>query len=206
MKNVAFVLIAGLLTASALMAGDWTPVFNQKDITGWTVRGDAEVKVVDGVLVGTQKTVKGGDLLTDAEYDNFELRFSYKVVWPANSGVWFRFDGEKGYQFDILKWEKPVGFSGTLYFPGKMFLATNPDESLENRDDWNDGRIYANGDHIILWLNGHQVGEARDTTHAKGKIGIQIHGGDKFSNMAIHIRKMEIRTLKPGDPPGREDP
>jgi len=203
MKTIArlvSVSSALVVTSSALLAGEWTPVFNGKDTTGWKVVGDAKIEVVDGVLVGTQKSPKGGNLFTEAAYDNFELRFTYKVDWPANSGVWFRYDG-KGYQYDILKYKKPVAFSGTLYCPGKMFITRNLDEALENKDGWNEGQIYANGDHLVLWLNGTKVGECKDDTLKKGVLGIQIHGGGGFTEMAIRIKKMEIRTLGPDDQP-----
>ena len=84
-----------------------------------------------------------------------------------------------------------------------MVLTTNLNESLENRDDWNEGRIHANGDELKLWLNGQLVGECNDATHAKGKIAIQIHGGKQFADMGIHIRSIEIRPLKPQDGPGK---
>jgi len=197
--------VAAVLAASGLPAAEearpaaagWTPLFNGKDLDGWKATGDAVIKVEDGCIVGTPTDAKGGDLFTTAEWDNFELRFTYRMVWPANSGVWFR----SQYQFDILKWKKPVGFSGTLYCPGKMFITTNLDESIENRDGWNEGQIYANGDHLILWLNGKKVGECHDTTHAKGKVGIQVHGGQEFKDMKAIFRKIEIRPLKAGDPP-----
>ncbi len=193
MKRYSITLFLALLTASTLPAAEWTPLFNGKDLTGWTLNGDVNAKIVDGVLTGTQKSTKGGNLIYDGDFDNFELRFSYKVDWPANSGIWFRFNGRKGYQFDILK--HPKSFSGALYCPGKLFITNNLDESLENRDDWNEGRILADGKTLKLWLNGHLVGEAKDTTHSTGEIAIQIHGGKQYGEMAIHIRSMEIRPL-----------
>lgn len=181
----------------------WTPLLNGKDLDGWKKpTGQAVFTVEDGALVGTQTTGKGGDLFTEKEYDNFELRFTYKVVWPANSGVWFR--GK--YQFDILKYKKPVAFSGTLYCPGKMFITKNLKEELENRDGWNEGQIFANGDHLILWLNGTKVGECHDKTLKKGPIGIQVHGGGNFKGMKIIIKKMELRPLKPGEGPTEPKP
>jgi len=195
-----------LPTGLTLAAEGWTPLFNGKDIEGWKVVGGAKAEVVDGCLVGTQKTPRGGNLLTVGEYDNFELRFTYKIVWPANSGIWYRFHGGKGYQFDILKYKRPVAYSGTLYCPGKMFLTRNLDEKLENRDGWNEGQIYANGDHLIQWLNGTKVGECHDKTLVKGTIGIQIHGGAGFKNMQALIKRMEIRLLKPGDKPTEPTP
>ena len=189
------------LAAAAASAAEWTPLFNGKNLDGWTCRSKDKFKVEDGLLIGSQSDGKGDDLATTKLFDNFELRFTYRVKWPCNSGMWFRYKGGKGYQFDILKYKRPVAYSGTLYCPGKMFITKNLDESLENRDGWNHGQIYANGDHLILWLNGTKVGECHDKTLAKGSIGIQVHGGGALKNMQIAFKTIEIRTLKPGDPP-----
>ena len=59
-----------LLASSAFAAGEWTPLFNGKDTTGWKVVGEAKAEVVDGALVGAQKSTKGGNILTTAEYGN----------------------------------------------------------------------------------------------------------------------------------------
>jgi len=206
--TIAATLLAVTLAAAdcgscATGDGAWTSLVNGKDLKGWKKpTGEAIVTVEDGMLVGTQTTGKGGDVFTEKEFDNFELRFTYKVTWPANSGVWFR--GK--YQFDILKYKNPVAFSGTLYCPGKMFITKNLKEELENRDGWNEGQIYANGDHLILWLNGTKVGECHDKTLKKGPIGLQVHGGQQFKNMKITIKKMELRPLKPGDKPTEPKP
>ncbi len=185
------------VAAVALAAEGWTPLFNGKDLSGWKTRDPSKFRVENGCLVGSQDDGRGADLFTTKSWDNFELRFTYRVKWPANSGVWFR----DRYQFDILKWKRPVAYSGTLYCPGKMFITRNLDESLENRDGWNEGQIYANGDHIILWLNGKKVGECHDKTHTRGRIGIQVHGGGVFKGMRVEFKRIEIRPLKPGEPP-----
>ncbi|MHC4249097.1 MAG: HEAT repeat domain-containing protein [Planctomycetota bacterium] len=175
--------------------GDWIPVFNGRDLAGWKATGNAVFKVEEGRLVGTQTTGKGGDLWTEAQWDDFELRATYRVEWPANSGLWFRHDGRKGYQFDILKYKRPVAFSGTLYCPGKMFITKNLNEALENRDGWNEARIRAAADEITLWLNGTEVGKCRDKTLSKGKIGIQVHAGNGFKGMKIVFKNIDIRAL-----------
>jgi hypothetical protein len=172
--------------------GEGVAIFNGRDLNGWTATGSAVFTVEDGVLVGTQTDGKGGDLRTDATWSDFDLRFSYRVKWPANSGVWFR----DKYQFDILKHPKPVAFSGTLYCPGKLFLATNTVEALEHRDDWNEGRVLAVGDRLQMWLNGTQVADVRDATQAAGRVGVQVHAGDGFKGMRIEIRSMTLREVK----------
>jgi len=179
----------------AVSAGPWKSLFNGKDLTGWRTTGNAIFKIEDNCLLGTQTTGKGGDIWTDAEYDNFELRLTYRVVWPANSGIWFRHDGKRGYQFDVLKYKKPVAFSGTLYCPGKLFLTRNLKESLENRDGWNVAQIRAMGQDLTLWLNGTRTGHCTDDTLSKGRIGIQIHAGNGVKGMQMVLKRIEIRTL-----------
>jgi HEAT repeat protein len=182
-------------TPIAATAGPWTPLFDGKSLAGWSATGDAVFKVEDGCLVGTQTSGRGGDLWHEGEFDNFELRFTYRMVWPGNSGIWFRHGGKNGYQYDLLKYKDPVAFSGTLYCHGKMFLTRNLDESLENRDGWNEARLRAVGNDLTLWLNDTEVGHVQDSTLAKGRFGIQVHGGDNFKGMKIIVRKMEVRTL-----------
>jgi hypothetical protein len=173
----------------------WTPLFNGKDLSGWEAIGQAEWSVQDGVLMGTQTTGTGGDLVTINLYEDFELRFTYRVTWPANSGIWFRYDKDtkQGYQFGILKSAEPVAYSGTLYCPGKLFLTQNLDESLEKGDGWNEGSIRAQGADLTLTLNGRQVGQCADATYDAGRIGLQVHSGEKFKGMDIAFKRIEIR-------------
>ena len=175
-------------------------IFSGKDLAGWTATGSAQWLVRDECLVGTQTDGKGGDLTHEKVWDHFDLRCTYRVKWPANSGVWFRFDKGRGYQFDILKWKRPVAFSGTLYCPGKMFITANLNEAIEDRDDWNEARIWAVGERIIMWLNGKRVSDCTDKTHAQGKIGLQVHGGTGFKGMEIVIKRLEVRPLGADEP------
>lgn len=202
----ALVSLAGVGSGEEAKKVEWKSLFNGKDLDGWKPNNTiAQWTVEDGAIVGTQNTGKGGDLFSTAEYDNFELKVTYKVGWPANSGVWYRTDpkNSRGFQFDILKYKKPFTFSGALYYPGckTTFAFANPDEKLENQADWNEAVIYANGDHIIHWLNGHMIGEAHDKTFAKGAIGFQVHPGDGLKGMKIYVKKVEIRSLAAGDAP-----
>lgn len=200
---VTILLFAGV--AHSLAAEDWIPLFNGKNLDGWEQTGQAEWFVKDGVLIGTQTTGKGGDLVSLKEWQDFELRFVYRVRWPANSGVWFRYDKEKkrGYQFDILKYANPVAYSGSLYCPGKLFITSNLTEALENREGWNLGTIRAQGQELALTLNGFPVGSCRDDTLDRGRLGVQVHGGDGFKGMQIAFKKIELRPLgSQADKPG----
>jgi len=178
-------------------AGRMTPLFNGRDLDGWEGVGGASWYVEDGALVGTQGPNNApGDLLTKASYKDFELKVTYRVEWPCNSGIWFRHQSEsRAYQADILEYKNPECYSGTLYCPGKMFLAMNTDKALVNRGGWNTMVVRAEGDHLQIWLNDRQVADVRDNTSDSGRIGFQVHAGSGFGAMRIVVREVLIRPL-----------
>ncbi|MDI9383292.1 MAG: DUF1080 domain-containing protein [Verrucomicrobiota bacterium] len=194
----ALVVAASLSAGSSLQAEDgWLKLFNGRDLSGWEHKGEGQFFVEEGQLIGTQTDGKGGNFYTLSEWSDFELRAVYKMDWPANSGFWYRFDPktENGYQFDILKYTNPVAFSGTLYFPARMFIFANLDEATENRDDWNEAKIRAEGGKFTHWLNGKKIGEGEDAQLKSGRIGIQVHPGNDVKGMKITIKSLEIRPI-----------
>ena len=100
-------LVALLLACFCFVAesqaqeNQWTPLFNGKDLSGWHVAckpQDAEKtfwKVEDGAIVCDSIGRKDHDyvwLLTDKEFQDFELRLKFQAFSdsPGNSGLQFR--------------------------------------------------------------------------------------------------------------------
>jgi len=192
--------LVGAFGAAAAAADDEEiALFNGKDLSGWIAEGKAVWTVEDGCLVGKQGPGNApGDLFTEAEYGDFELTVTYKIQWPANSGVWFRYQApDKSYQADILEYKDPVCYSGTLYCPGKMFLFMNEDPKIVKREDWNTMKIRAEGAHLSVTLNGVKCGEAQEDSFATGRIGFQVHPGDQFKDMKITVKEMLLKKLTP---------
>ncbi|MBN1818418.1 MAG: DUF1080 domain-containing protein [Sedimentisphaerales bacterium] len=185
------------MVAKLLGKRPFEPLFNGTDLTGWEASGNAKWTVENEQLVGTQGQDNApGDLFTTASFDDFDLVASYRAEWPCNSGIWFRFQNpNKAYQADILEWKNPVCWSGTLYCPGKMFLAMNTDEKLVNRDGWNTMAIRAKGKNVKIWLNGTQVADVDDDTTDSGKVGFQVHPGAEFGPMKIVVKEILLRPL-----------
>ncbi len=175
----------------------WQTVFNGKDIDNWKATGNADWSVRDGALTGKQgPDFAPGDLFTKKEYDDFEAKVSYRVKWPANTGIWFRYQSpQKAYQADILEWKNPKCWSGTLYCPGKMFLDMNTDPSIENKKGWNSMIIRAAGSHLVVFLNGRKTCDVYDGTNSRGSFGIQVHPGKQFGPMQIEVREFKVRKL-----------
>ena len=177
-----------------------TRLFNGKDLTGWKPEGKAVWEVKDEVLIGRQGDGNTpGDLLTDADFDNFELTVNYRIVWPANSGVWYRYQApDKTFQADILEYQNPFALSGSLYrpgVPGEPFVAVNTDASIIDREGWNTMVIRSVGNHQVIFLNGKKVVDVRDNTSDHGRIGFQVHPGDEFAKMQIMVKEITIRPL-----------
>ena len=175
----------------------FVPIFNNRDLTGWKATGGAKWTVKDGTIIGTQGDNNAhGDLLTELTYKDFLLTVTYRVQWPCNSGIWFRYQSAaKAYQADILEYKKPECYSGTLYCPGKMFLSMNTDKTLVDREGWNTMSVRAEGDHIQIWLNGRQVADVRDDTSDSGRIGFQVHAGKQLAPMKIIVREVLLKPL-----------
>ncbi len=173
----------------------WRPLFNGEDLTGWQATGNASWTVEGGCIVGRQgPNGAAGDLFTEQEFDDFDLVVTFKMHWPGNSGVWFRYQApDKAYQADILEYADPVCYAGSLYCPGKMFLALNEDPAIINRELWNTFKIRAQGDHLVVTLNEVVTADVHEDSFTRGRIGFQVHAGDAFKDMKIAVREVLIR-------------
>ena len=214
-------LLIALATAFTLHAeeGNWTPLFNGKDLTGWSQHsGKAEYRVEDGCVVG--KTVAGTGnsfMCTTKEYGDYILEFEFKVPEGMNSGVQFRsqfYDkdteveiaGKKkkfpadrvhGYQFEIDP--SPRAFTGGIYDEarrGWLFDLKNnePARKAFKSGEWNKARIECRGDSIKTFLNGVPAADLKDGLTPKGIIALQVHGiGNKAEAAGKEIRWKNIR-------------
>ncbi len=193
----AIVACFGTVPLTAGESGQAEKLFNGKDLAGWKAEGAARWEVKDGLLVGRQGSDEApGDLFTKAKFEDFELTVIYKVVWPANTGIWYRYQSpQQAYQADILEYKNPIAYSGTLYCPGKMFLAINDDEKLVDKKGWNTMVIRAEGDRHRIRLNGKQVADVRNGDTRSGRIGFQIHAGSQFATMRVIVKEVRIQKL-----------
>lgn len=126
-------------------------------VLGWSVRDAAICHTVGG---------GGGDLVTNEEYGDFDLRFQWRIAKGGNSGIiWHVIESEQEtymtgpeYQvFDDLSKppdQKQQG-AGALY---DLVPPANP--PLRAADEWNDGRIVVQKGRVQHWLNGVQVVDA----------------------------------------------
>ena len=123
-KEIALlVLAAGLvrppaadntLTDEEKKAG-WTLLFDGQTTGGW--RGYKKEKFPDGWTVAEGSLIRvsgGGDIVTEGQYENFELQIDWRITEGTNSGIMYRVvETEKtpymtGPELQILDDDKPV--------------------------------------------------------------------------------------------------
>jgi len=120
---------------------------------GWSVDRERGLLICDG----------GGDIMTRRQYQDFELRFEFRINRGGNSGIFYRYQGDRqeAPEYQILDDERhPDGQRGragtrktaALY---DVFAADAP--PLKPAGNWNSGRIIAVGSKIEHWLNGALV-------------------------------------------------
>jgi hypothetical protein len=144
----------------------WKLLFDGKTTAGWRKLGGGEFpKEQWGVDNGCLRKLagKGGDLIYEKPFENFELSFEWMVPKPkGNSGVKYRVQEKQGNSFAYgpeyqLMNDGDVsdkGATGSLYelFPPQGKKLNAPPE-------FNHSRIVVRGGHIEHWLNGVKVVE-----------------------------------------------
>ena len=145
--------------------------------------GVSHWEVVDGALTPCGEPV--GYLTSDRSYTNFVLSIEFRCGETANSGVFVRSPQENGgYEVQIWK-QQPAGYNtGAIVGTAK----TDRDFRLKP-DQWNQFQITADGDHLVVVLNGETTLDLHDARFAAGNIRLQ------YQQFPIAFRNIKIRAL-----------
>jgi hypothetical protein len=161
----------------------WTPLFNGRDLSGWSSQGAAKWSVKDGIISGT-----GGDgfLFTDREFSAFDFTTYFRTSTHANGGVYFRRTATfNGYEIQIYNQPGATNPTGSIY--GRVGAAAVPCRDGE----WCLMRLISDGAFVKVWINGHTVAEGFDLPQNDvGRIGFQNHSQHTIEYLAPRIRQV----------------
>jgi 3-keto-disaccharide hydrolase len=176
-------------SAHANVANDadgWQVLFDGHSLAGWRGVGRDTVPaghwiVADGTIrkiasgdVPTApdgQPLSGGDLMTIATYEDFELSFEWRVAPGANSGVKYNVSEELstsvppgtaalGFEYQVLDDElHPDAKNGPNRTAAALYDLVPPDgaKPLRPVGEFNEGRIVFRDGHGEHWLNGELV-------------------------------------------------
>jgi cytochrome c len=204
------------LSAAEKSAG-WKLLFDGRSLAGWrNFKKEGAVKgweAIDGALV---RTGDGGDIVTDAAYQDFELSLEWRVPAGGNSGVFFHVEDagsyvwESGPEMQVLDNDGHPDGKNPMTSAGSNYALHAPERDLTRPVGmWNEARLVVKGPHVEHWLNGEKQVEyelwtpewtesVAGSKFAKmprygraqtGRIALQDHGDRvEFRNVKLRVR------------------
>jgi len=206
----------------------WELLFDGVSTAGWHAYHNLPVgkawKVVDGTLTidvsekKDGKVVGGGDIVTDKDFDNFHLKYDWKISEKGNSGVIFyaqednkyKYPWETGPEMQVLDNNGHPDAKIIKHRAGDLYdLISSSKETVKPFGEWNTAEIksvngkldfYLNGENIVsttLWndnwkslVAGSKFKNMPDFgKYQKGKFGLQDHGD------VVWFRNIKIKQL-----------
>ena len=220
-KLLLSLLIVGTLTpgANAQKKHKRQLLFNGKNTEGWHTYSKPTVgaawQVVDGALQLDPKAEGQGDLVTDQEYENFELSLDWKIGEGGNSGVIFdvhedpafRSTYDTGIEMQVLDNKNADDNKKANHLAGSLYDLKAPSQDVAKpAGEWNKAKIRKENGHLTFYLNNVKIVETQMGSpewetllsnskfknwknfakYPKGHIALQDHGGQvSYKNISI---------------------
>lgn len=160
------------LSRSEERAG-WQLLFNGESMEGWRGYKKQNVPskwtVQDGAITLNKEGGEGGDIITVAQYDNFELSLDWKIGECGNSGIFFHVaEGNYGAVYNtgpevqvLDNTCHPDAKNGPDRYAGANYALhpPSPADVVKPAGEWNNARVIVRGPHVEQWLNGRKVVE-----------------------------------------------
>ena len=194
-------LVATLAVSASVFGADegFQALFNGKDTTGWHARRTDRPSlwvVEDGILKNNLKAGEHGvDLITDAKYWNFTVRYEFMVPDGSNSGFYLRGRHEIQILGDNAAGKPAINGNGAIYnFKAPDVFASKPGT------EWQTVEATIIGNKITVHLNGQLIHDGVACDKATGseldkdvnEPGSLFLQGD---HGVVSFRKIEIKEL-----------
>ena len=180
----------------------WVSLFNGKDLTGWKTHPKQPEgwSVENNTLVG--KAGPGNRYLFSerGDYENFHFRVEAKISEGGDAGQLFRC--EYGFSGTVQGGNTPLGYeanisrvgifkTGTLW--GADWPPAGPKGDLIAPDTWFTQEVIANGDHIVIKVNGKTTVDyvGGKQLYRRGHLAFQAWE----PGTVVQFRKIEIKEL-----------
>jgi hypothetical protein len=161
-----FALCAATTGSAGPETGEWKSLFDGKTTAGWRGYGKTSFPadgwaVKDGCLVKLDGE-RGGNIVTEAEFNDFEFEWEWKLPPKANNGVKYLVTESRpsapGHEYQMVDdstVRDPRSKTATFY--DVLPLAVK--SPVKPPGEWNSSRILVRGNHVEHWLNGIKVVE-----------------------------------------------
>lgn len=153
----------------------WVNLFDGKSTDGWHSYGKTSAapswKVEDGALHLGGGGNEGGDLVTNEEFDNFDLKLEWKISPKGNSGIIFYIHEDpakfpntynSGPEMQVLDNGTPTtpGHPDGKFYThraGDLYDLLAAKEAAKPAGEWNEAEIKSNNGQLDFYLNGQHT-------------------------------------------------
>lgn len=216
---ILFVLPAILQPGLSQTAGVWKPLFNGKNLNGWTITGgDGKVRVENGCIVLNRKanTQEHTFLRTNKIFKDFIFEVDCRRDTAFHYGILFRAQNTSdtahvrlnGYQVKVDHTAR--NWTGGIYddfgTSWNWIYTLEQDKRAQHAEkavgEWNHWRIEAIRNEIKVWLNGVPTAHLLNSKYNEGYIAFKIHflgndpEGEKASSWVKNIRIIDVNVPK----------
>jgi hypothetical protein len=204
-------VLACCATLLSAQSGEWEPLWNGKDSTGWQHIGYGRFLIEDGVLKTEGVPGTLGLFYFKEKVGNCVLRIVYKEFPPggSNSGVYIRIPKEPTDEQEVVRiaHEIQVGGRSTGEIFGVSRVLTAPPITADP-EEWNTIEIEINGPRTVVRVNGVMVTDftqgvsptrenMRDYYNVQrpdeGWFGLQNHNKDVVWFKEVSIKRLPSR-------------
>jgi hypothetical protein len=174
-KALSLLLLSGSLFVHAqknTMQKGWMALSDGKTTRGWHSYGSSVAgsawEVRDGAFcLNMTNGKKGGDLTTDEEFGNFDLKLEWKISPKGNSGIIFLVHEDTalykasyftGLEMQVLDNDGHPDGKYYKHRAGDLYdLVASSKETVKPVGEWNQSEIICNRGSLKLYLNGTNV-------------------------------------------------
>lgn len=165
----------------------------EQGLENWNQTGSGNWRIEDGAIIAD---AGNGLLVSKNSYQDFRLTAEFWADHTTNSGIFIRVDDASyinaysAYEVNIFDQR-----SNKSYGTGGIVGVASVDPMPTAGGKWNTYEIIAQGNQLIVTLNGEQTVSTTSDRHDKGPIALQIGPGGSGKTGAIKWRKVTVEKL-----------
>jgi hypothetical protein len=195
-------------------------LFDGETTNGWHAynkTGPGAWKVVDETLTLDPTADGQSDLVSDKEYENFELTLEWRIADGGNSGIILSVHEDPslsdtyltGIEMQILDDREAEDNKKATHLAGALYDMRAPAHAAKTAGQWNKVKIVKLNGHLTFWLDGQQVIDTQIgspdwmemlnnskfktwkgfAAYPKGHIALQAHGAQ------VSFKDIKIKEL-----------
>jgi hypothetical protein len=207
--------------AARAAAPAWTPLFNGRDLTGWTNVNCAPStwSVRDGIIVSTG--VPTGVLRTTRPFENFIVELEWRHMKPRGNAGFFVHSGAlpvrgqpftKAIEIQVLDGRNSENYTshgdvfaiqGATFTPDRLhpngWMRCLPSEHrAKPAGEWNHYRVECRDGRVSLAVNGQVVSGGSNCVPRRGYLCLESEGSE------CHFRNLRVQEFPSSKPPAGE--